>query len=217
MIPEWAQRCHQIRCTVSPVFLSKPAPDGHARLCKRDGGAALRRPPAGLYDLPQRLRLRRVLALRKIADDVLAGDDAGEVAQIVYHGDEVLVHGALQKRLHADSDADGRIVVAPEDVPDPQLFHVLHGIGRQVFTVLGEQAPEKVPLTDRADVCSLPADDRDGGVAVVPHLFQSLAEGAVVIEICDRVLREQKISYVHVAASFLRAGAARIEPFRLSE
>ena len=53
-----------------------------------------------------------------------------------------------------------------------------------------ESRRQKVPLTDIADVCSLPAD-RDGGVAVVPHLFQSLAEGAVVIEICDsRVLPE---------------------------
>jgi hypothetical protein len=28
----------------------------------------------------------------------------------------------------------------------------------------------------------VPGDDGDGGVAVVPHLFQALAEGAVVVQ-----------------------------------
>ena len=50
-----------------------------------------------------------------IADDVFAGDDAGEFTQIVYHRDEVLVHGALHQFFHADGDAHGGIVVASEE------------------------------------------------------------------------------------------------------
>ena len=44
-------------------------------------------------------------------------------------------------------------------------------------------------------------------------LFQSLTEGAVIVQIGDAVLREQKISYVHFAASFLRAGARPYSAF----
>ena len=40
----------------------------------------------------------------------------------------------------------------------------------------------------------------------MPHFFQSLAEGEVIVQIGDTVLGDQKISYVHCDASFLGAG-----------
>ena len=112
-----------------------------------------------------------------------------------------------------DGDPDGRIAVAPQNVPDLQPLHVLHGVGSQGLAVLGQELPEEIPLTDCTDIFPIPADDGDGGIAVVPHLFQSLTEGAVIVQIGDAVLREQKISYVHFAASFLRAGARPYSAF----
>ena len=76
-----------------------------------------------------------------------------------------------------------------------------------------QQSPEEISLADSAHIPAVPGDDGDGGIAVVPHLFQSLTEGAVIVQIGDAVLREQKISYVHFAASFLRAGARPYSAF----
>ena len=42
----------------------------------------------------------------------------------------------LRAVLAALTPAPGTVEAPPEDVPDAQLFHVLHVIGRQVFTVL---------------------------------------------------------------------------------
>ena len=133
--------------------------------------------------------------------------------KVVHHRDEVLVHGAVEELFHGDGDPDGRIAVAPQNVPDLQPLHVLHGVGSQGLAVLGQELPEEIPLTDCTDIFPIPADDGDGGIAVVPHLFQSLTEGAVIVQIGDAVLREQKISYVHFAASFLRAGARPYSAF----
>ena len=83
---------------------------------------------------------------------------------------------------------DGRIAVAPQNVPDLQPLHVLHGVGSQGLAVLGQELPEEIPLADCTDIFPIPADDGDGGIAVVPHLFQSLTEGAVIVQIGDAVL-----------------------------
>jgi len=175
-----------------------------------------RLPVRKLYDLPQGTGALCGLCSREIPKDVLSGDDAGKIAQVIHHGNKILVHGTVYKFFHTDGDGNGGIIVVPQDIPHPQLLQILHGTGKGVILPLIQEAPEKVALADGADIMAAPGDDRSGCVSMVPHLFQPLAEGAVIIQIGDTVLGEQKISNVHFNASFLGAWHARIWLFQPS-
>lgn len=147
-----------------------------------------------------------LLLLGEAADDVLAGDDADETVQIVHHRDKILADDGVQQLIHGGGDADGGIF--PENVPDVKPFQLLHGAGAGSAFV-GQKPPEKIPLADGAHILSLAVDDGDGAAAVMPELFQALADGVVVEEVGDAMLWRQKVSDIHSDASFLmgrRAG-----------
>ena len=162
--------------------------------------------PVFLYDFLQKRFFRDLLSFRKIADDVLSRDDADKTAAVVHHGDKILVHGAGEKFFHADGDADGEVLGFPENVPYLELLQILHGAGPLALSLVSDEPPEEIPLADGADVLSVPADDGDGGVAMVPHLFQSLPERVVVIEVRDAFFGKQEISDIHETAPFLEDG-----------
>ncbi len=44
----------------------------------------------------------------------------------------------------------------PQNVPDLQPLHVLHGVGSQGLAVLGQELPEEIPLTDCTDIFPIP-------------------------------------------------------------
>ena len=93
----------------------------------------------------------------EISDDVLTGDNADETVVVVHNGNEVLLHGAGQQIVHADSDADRGIVVIPaDDVVDVELFHLPHGESTLLVLIYIQNAPEKVALTDCADILAVP-------------------------------------------------------------
>ena len=108
--------------------------------------------------------------------------------------------------LGADGDADGEVLGFPENVPYLELLQILHGAGPLALSLVSDEPPEEIPLADGADVLSVPADDGDGGVAMVPHLFQSLPERVVVIEVRDAFFGKQEISDIHETAPFLEDG-----------
>ena len=95
-------------------------------------------------------------------------------------------------------------MVLLQDIPDLQLLQVFHRLRSGRW--LTEHPPEKIPLADCADILAGPSDDGDGGISVVAHLFQSLAEGVVVVQIGNAAFGEQKVSDIHSFSSFLRGG-----------
>ena len=159
-----------------------------------------------VYDFLQERRNRLILLLGEIADDVFSGNNAGEISKIVHHRDKILIHGVAEQLFHTDGDPNGGIVVSTKKVTDVQLFQVLHGTDLPRLGVVGENLPEEIALADGAYILAAAGDDGNCRIAVVPHLFQSLAEGVVIVEIGDTVLGEQKISNVHCSASFLGGG-----------
>ena len=72
----------------------------------------------------------------------------GKYVGTVSEGDLILAHCAGEQLLHADGDAHRRGVVLAENVPHPELFQVLQTAGCAAAALIGEQAPEKVPLAD---------------------------------------------------------------------
>ena len=103
-----------------------------------------------------------------------------------------------------------------EDFPHRYAFQIPHGAFKNMGILCVQHPPEEITLADGTDISAIPGDDRDHFVAVVTHLFQSLTESTVVVEKGRTVLGEQKISYVHAAASFLEGGDAACSLFSLS-
>lgn len=135
--------------------------------------------------------------LRKVADDILSDDDADKVFQIIDHGDEILMSGAFQQFIHGDGDTDRGIGVLTEDIPDPQLLHVFHGVYSDGLRSGLQKMPEKVSFADSSDVFAASGDYGDGGVAIPAHFFKSLPEGIVIIQISNFVFGEKEIGDIH--------------------
>ena len=144
-------------------------------------------------DLTQGMGAVGFVPIGKITDNVLAGDDADETVKIIDYGNEVLIHGVLEQFFHADSDPYRGIAVAANNVAYMQLFHGAHGTRLLKIGIVRKEPP---------------GDDRDGRITMMPHFFQSLTEGEVIIKIGNTTLGDQKISNVHCNASFLRAKTA---------
>lgn len=137
------------------------------------------KPGIGSYDFSKGLWRVRVFAFRKITNDVFSSDDADKIAEIVHYGNEVLIHGAVQKFIHGNRDADRRIMGAAKNVTDPKLLQLFHGAW--IFCFFTKDAPQKVALADSAYVLACAGDDGNRCVTMVPHFFQSLTKRAVII------------------------------------
>lgn len=143
-----------------------------------------------------------------VSDNIFAGNDTDETIEVIYNGDEVLVHGIVQQFFHGDGDADRRVAVFAENVADVQMLHGTHGTALLRVGVIGEKSPEKITLADCAYVLSVTGDDGDGGITMVPHFLQSLTKCEVIIKVSDIAFGNQKISNIHWASSFLERESA---------
>jgi hypothetical protein len=75
-------------------------------------------------------------------------------------------------------------------------LQLLHGAGTR-GTLVREKPPEEVSLADGAHILALAVNDGDGAAAVMPELFQALADGVVIVQISDAMFWCQKVSNIH--------------------
>lgn len=191
----------RMRCKAPLMkFPYPPARDFHGTQKLQQSSRAARRAALDdcLYDFPE--SRRDSLFLCQTADDVLTGDDADEAVQIVHYGNEVVPDDGIQQLINGSGDADGGIF--PEDIPDVEPLQLFHGAGTG-GSLVRQKPPEEISLADGAYVLAFAVDNGDGAAAMVPELFQTLADGVVVIQVGDALLRRQEISNIHSDASFL--------------
>jgi hypothetical protein len=109
-----------------------------------------------LYNFLKKLRLGGILLIGKVSNDILTGHNTGEITKVIHNRNKVLVHSAGEQFLHTDGDANGRIIVPAENVPNFQVLHILHRKRPLGFTSVCEKPPEKITFADSTYVLSVP-------------------------------------------------------------
>ncbi len=122
----------------------------------------------------------------EIAQHALTGYDAHKGAAVIYNGNEILRHDPLNKLIRLCRDLDGRISVGVQNIGYLQPLALA-----QTRSAYIDYSPKQVAFADRTDIRSLLIYDRDHGIAVSAHLFESLTECVVCLQKCDSALRRQ--------------------------
>ena len=103
-----------------------------------------------------------------------AADNTDEDFAVVDDRDKVLLHGGFYKLFHRTANVDRLVVPAFGQRADADIFGAFEIQGSMAFDVA-----KQITFGEGANVHTLVVQYGQGGVAVVFHLFQCLAQGAV--------------------------------------
>ena len=107
-------------------------------------------------------------------DDVPTADDADEDFTVIDDRYEVLLHGGFDQLFHGTVDIDRLVMPSFRQCADADIFGAF-----QVQRSMAFDVAKQVALSEGTDLHALFVENGKGGVAVVLHLFQCLAQGAV--------------------------------------
>ena len=136
------------------------------------------------------------LFLDKIFDDLASGNNADKYISVIDHRYKVLHLCLSQQFFHVGIDTYRPDLATLYDIPHGQLFQTLHGNSIQL-TVVVQDIPQKISLTDYAHIPVLGIDHRYRCVTVAFHLLQPLSDSHIVPKKSNLLLRGQKRCNIH--------------------
>ena len=114
----------------------------------------------------------------QFAHDRLPGHDSHKGPPVIHHRDEALTHGPVQQLFHGHPDTHRGV--------EPLTHHRAQGqllLGAQAVVLPVHHAPKKVPFAHGTHIPAVPGQYRQGGVLMGSELFQSLSNGAVLVQV----------------------------------
>jgi len=128
-----------------------------------------------------------------VTNDVLAGDKADEFVIIVHHRDKVLTAGHVDQILHQAGGRNRSDMTTLGDLADADVFSSL-----QIQIVALFDDAQDIALGQSPYIAAVTVKNRDGGVAVILHLFQGLTQGKIIVNKVYISFGGQKKQYIHV-------------------